>query len=56
MDGSRDEALFKGKKFKWALNKFKPYKSPETDRILPALLQKGGLAKRFDTYQNHGEV
>jgi hypothetical protein len=44
---SRDEAwrkykdLFKGKKVKWAINKFKPYKSPEPDGILPDLLQKG---------------
>jgi hypothetical protein len=47
MDGSRDEAwrrfrdLFKGKKVKWAIHKFKPYKSPGPDWILPALLQKG---------------
>jgi hypothetical protein len=47
MDCSRDEAwrrfrdLFKGKKVKWAIHKFKPYKSPGPDGILPALLQKG---------------
>jgi hypothetical protein len=46
MDSSRDEAwrrsrdLFKGKKVKWAINKFKPDKSPGPDGILPALLQK----------------
>lgn len=26
---------------KWAINKFKPFNSPDGDRILPALLQKG---------------
>jgi hypothetical protein len=47
MNGSRDEAwrrsrdLFKGNKVKWAINKFKPYKSPGPYGILPALLQKG---------------
>jgi hypothetical protein len=47
MDGSRDEAwrrfrdLFNGNKVKWAINKFKLYKSPGSDEILPALLQKG---------------
>jgi hypothetical protein len=47
MDGSRDEAwwksrdLFKGKKVKWAINKFKPCKSTGPDGILPTLLQKG---------------
>jgi hypothetical protein len=41
VDGSRDEAwrrsrdLFKGKKVKWAINKFKLYKSPRPDGILP---------------------
>jgi hypothetical protein len=60
MDGSREEAwrksmdLFRGKKVKWAINKFKPCKSPGPDGILPALLQKGvGLAIRLDTYQKH---
>jgi hypothetical protein len=47
MGGSRNEAwrrsrdLFKGNKVKWAINKFKPYKSPGPDGILTALLQKG---------------
>jgi hypothetical protein len=47
IDGSRDEAwrksryLFKGKKVEWAINKFKPYKSPGPDGILSALFQKG---------------
>jgi hypothetical protein len=47
MDGSSDEAwrgsrdLFKGNKVKWAIIKFKLYKSPGPDGILPALLQKG---------------
>jgi hypothetical protein len=33
--------LLKGKNGEWAINKFKPYKSPGPDGILPALLQKG---------------
>jgi hypothetical protein len=47
MDASREEAwrrsrdLFKGNKVKWAINKFKPYKSPGPNGILPAFLQKG---------------
>ena len=41
------ESLFSAKevvvepKVKWALNSFSPYKSAETDRIYPILLQKG---------------
>jgi hypothetical protein len=47
MYGGSDEAwkrsrdLFKGKKMKWAINKFKSYMSPRPDRILPTLFQKG---------------
>jgi hypothetical protein len=43
MDGSRDEAwrrfrdLFKDNKVKWAINIFKPYKSPGPDGIFSAL-------------------
>jgi hypothetical protein len=74
MDGSRIEAwrrsrdLFRDRKLKWAINKFKSYKSPGPDGILPALLQKGikallpsiecyvRLAIRLDTYLKHAEV
>ena len=29
-------------KIKWAIDNFKPYKSPGEDKIFPALLRKGG--------------
>jgi Reverse transcriptase (RNA-dependent DNA polymerase) len=47
MDSSRQvtwrasEGLINGKKVKWAINNFKPYKSPGSDQIVQALPQRG---------------
>lgn len=38
---SKAKELFDSTRVKWAINKFKPYKSPGPDQIAPVLLQKG---------------
>jgi hypothetical protein len=48
LEGSRD--LFKGNKVKWAINKFKPYKSPRPEGVLPVLLLPSMVLLCRDSY------